>query len=88
MPPLTNIFGGDDSDNNSSSDSNILGHGMADVGSAIGLNADSEQTSWDRDEDGSESYDNSSNSLSLDSDSDGLLQGVTDIFNSSDESSN
>jgi hypothetical protein len=86
MPGLSNIFGGDDSDSNSSSEGNILGHGMADAGNAVGLDVNSDQNSMNTDEDGSSSSNSNSNSIGLDSDTDGLLHGVTDAFGSSDES--
>jgi hypothetical protein len=85
MGPLSDIFGGNDSDNSSStSDANGMLDGA--LNNTLGLDLNSSSESYDQDEDGNTSYDSSDNSLSLDNDTDGLLNSVGDIFSSSDES--
>ena len=85
MPGLSNIFGSDDSDN-SSSDNNGSLDVVGDVTSTVGLDLNSSNESWDRDEEGNESYDSSDNSLGLDASTDGLLGAVSDITSSNEQS--
>lgn len=84
MPGLSNIFGSDDS--TSSSDSNADGGIVGDVGSTLGLDANSSQTNESMDEDGNSSSSTNENGLSLDTGTDGLLGAVGDVMGSSDES--
>ncbi len=84
MAGLTNIFGGNDdssSSNDSADSSNIVG----DLNTTLGLDANSSQSSYDQDEDGNISAQQSDNSLGLDTSTDGLLSSVTDSFSSNDQ---
>ena len=85
MGPLSDIFGGDDSSNSSStSDSGNMLQG--DLDNTLGIDANSSSDSWEQDEDGNASSNSSDQSLSIDNSTDGLLHSVTDSFSSSDES--
>ncbi|USU13628.1 hypothetical protein NF701_07345 [Sphingomonadaceae bacterium OTU29THOMA1] len=84
MPGLSNIFGSDNSDS-SSTESNSLDN-VLDINSTLGLDADSSQSSYDQDEDGNISAQQSDDSFGLDTSTDGLLSSVSDTFNSNDES--
>lgn len=77
MGPLSDIFSSDDNSSENGSE------GTADLSSAIGLDVNSSSESYEQDEDGNTSYDSSDNSLGLDTDTDGLLSGVTDSMSSS-----
>ncbi|MEH3039200.1 MAG: hypothetical protein PGN21_03920 [Sphingomonas paucimobilis] len=84
MAGLTNIFGGNDesSTSNSAADSSDV---MGDLNTTLGLDANSSQSSYDQDEDGNISAQQSDNSLGLDTSTDGLLSSVTDSFSSNDQ---
>ncbi|HEX8555981.1 MAG TPA: hypothetical protein VF695_14840 [Sphingomonas sp.] len=84
MIGLSNIFGSDDS--SSSSDSGSSGGIVSDISSTLGLGIDSNQSSYNEDEDGNISAQQNSNSLDFDTSTDGLLGAVGDTFSSSDES--
>lgn len=78
MGILSNLFSSGDSDSGNSGDliSNVTG--------AVGLDFTTESYSHDVDEDGSESTNWDSTSLSTDLDLDSILAGMTDNFSSSD----
>lgn len=80
MPILNDIFSSDDSDSTSNTDVTGI------LENTVGLDANSSSESYDRDEDGNESHDSSDQGLSLDSDTGGLLDAVSDATSSSDES--
>jgi hypothetical protein len=84
MAGLTNIFGGSD-DSSSSNDSNASGSIVGDLGSTLGLDVDSSQSSYNADEDGNVSQQNNDNSIGLDTSTDGLLGAVGDTFSSNDQ---
>jgi hypothetical protein len=87
MAGLSNIFGSDSNeDTTSSNDSGADGSIVGDLTSTVGLDASSSQTSQSTDEDGNSSSDTSDNALSLDTGTDGLLGGMGNSFDSSDES--
>jgi len=88
MAGLTNIFGGnDDSYSSNSNDQDASGGVVGDVGSTLGLDIDSSQSSYNQDEDGNVSENTNDNSIGFDTSTDGLLGAVGDAFNSSDSES-
>ena len=83
MAGLTNIFGGnDDSSSSNSNDQDASGSLVGDVGSTLGLDIDSSQSSYNADEDGNVSQETNDNSIGLDTSTDGLLGAVGDTMNS------
>jgi hypothetical protein len=90
MAGLTNIFGGsDDGSSSNASDGNASGSIVGDVGSTLGLDIDSSQSSYNADEDGNVSQNTNDNSIGLDTSTDGLLGSVGDLMgtNSSQQTS-
>jgi hypothetical protein len=88
MAGLTNIFGGDnDGSSNNASDGNASGNIVGDVGSTLGLDINSSNSSYDVDEDGNVSQQSSDNSVGLDTSTDGLLGAVGDLMGSNDSES-
>lgn len=84
MAGLTNIFGGSDDSSSSNDQSNdASGSIVSDLGSTVGLNVDSAQSSYNQDEDGNVSSQDNANSLDFDTSTDGLLGAVSDTMNSS-----
>lgn len=85
MPGLSNIFGNNDSE--SSSDQNADNGIVGDLNSTLGLDATNSNSSESTDEDGSSESSSSDQSIGLDTSTDGLLGSITDLTNSSDQSS-
>jgi hypothetical protein len=87
MAGLSNIFGGDNQQSDSSSDGSLGTDTVADLGNTIGLDANSAQSQESTDEDGNSQSSSNENSLSFDTDTDSLLGNVTDAAGMSDQSS-
>lgn len=83
MAGLTNIFGGDDSSSSNDQSGDASGNVVGDLGSTVGLDADSSQSSFNQDEDGNVSSQSNDNSVGLDTSTDGLLGTVGDLTGSS-----
>lgn len=86
MAGLSNLFGGNDTDTDSSSTNSDNSSFLGDLNTTLGIDASNSNSSYSQDEDGEVNASQSEQDFGLDTSTDGLLHSITDTSDSSDSS--